>query len=131
MIQILKFKTSRDAYSIKDIAEESISVGELIDLLRGYDSDMKVVFSNDNGYTYGVIGENSIAEEWVETREEEDRREKMEELDTELCNLQDVYENPDYEPEEKMSEEEYRKQRALLFKEFGVTEESCKMLLTK
>jgi hypothetical protein len=50
----------------------------------------------------------------------------MEELDTELCNLQDVYENPDYEPEEKMSDEEYRKQRALLFKEFGVTEDEFK-----
>lgn len=126
MIQIVKLNTSRDGYSIKDTAEASISVGELIDLLRGYDSDMKVVFSNDNGYTYGVIGENSIAEEWVETREEEDRREKMEELDMELCNLQTIYENPDYEPEEKMSDEEYRKQRALLFKEFGVTEEEFK-----
>ena len=126
MIQIVKLETNRDAYSIKDTAEASISVGELIDLLRGYDSDMKVVFSNDNGYTYGVIGENSIAEEWVETREEEDRKEKMEELDMELCNLQTIYDNPEYGPEEKMSDEEYRKRRALLFKEFGVTEEEFK-----
>lgn len=126
MIQIVKLETNRDAYSIKDAAEASISVGELIDLLRGYDSDMKVVFSNDNGYTYGAIGENSIAEEWVETREEEDRKEKMEELDMELCNLQTVYDNPEYAPEEKMSDEEYRKRRALLFKEFGVTEEEFK-----
>ena len=129
MIQIVKLNTSRDYYSIKDAAEASISVGELIDLLRGYDSDMKVVFSNDNGYTYGVIGENSIAEEWVKTREEEDRSEKMKELDMELCNLQTVYENPEYGPEEKMSDEEYRKRRALLFKEFGVTEEEFKNLV--
>lgn len=130
MIQIVKLNTSRDDYSIKNTAEASISVGELIDLLRGYDSDMKIVFSNDNGYTYGVIGENSIAEEWIETREEEDRREKMEELDIELCSLQTVYENPEYGPdEEKMSDEEYRKRRALLFKEFGVTEEEFKNLV--
>ena len=123
MIQIIKMNVSRDDYSIRNTANESITVGELIDALRDYDSDAKIVFSNDRGYTYGIVSADCIEEEWIESREEEEKREKMEELSEELCNLQSEYENPDYEDEEKISDEQYRKMRADLFNEFGVTEE--------
>jgi hypothetical protein len=37
-----------------------MSVGEFMDMLSNYPSDAKIVFSNDNGYTYGVVGNIAI-----------------------------------------------------------------------
>lgn len=73
MINIVILKTSRDSYDIRESADCSITVGELIrELKRNYDEDDKIVFSNDNGYTYGIIERESIDEERVETEDEED-----------------------------------------------------------
>ena len=73
MINIVILKTSRDSYDIRESADYSMTVGELInELKKNYDEDDKIVFSNDNGYTYGIIERESIDEECVETREEED-----------------------------------------------------------
>ena len=57
---ILKLRASRDTYEASLAAENSLTVGELIELLRNYDSDSKVVFSNDGGYTYGSVTEDSV-----------------------------------------------------------------------
>lgn len=60
MKPIVTLKTSRDYYNAKECAENSMSVGEFMDMLSNYPSDAKVVFSNDNGYTYGVVGKIAI-----------------------------------------------------------------------
>ena len=60
MKPIVTLKTNRDYYSAKECAENSISVGEFMDMLSNYPSDAKIVFSNDNGYTYGVVGNIAI-----------------------------------------------------------------------
>ena len=57
MEQIVTLKTNRDFYDVKECAEHSLSVAEFMDILSQYPSDAKVVFSNDNGYTYGRLYE--------------------------------------------------------------------------
>lgn len=44
----------------------TVTVGDLIDFLEGFDEDMRVYISNDGGYTYGSITEWDINEEEVE-----------------------------------------------------------------
>lgn len=60
MGQIVTIKTSRDYYDAKECAEYSLSVAEVIDILSRYPNDVKVVFSNDNGYTYGIVDNNTF-----------------------------------------------------------------------
>ena len=121
MEKIIKLNTNRSEYDILEAAKSSITVRQFVDeLLNNYDEDAKIVFSNDNGYTYGYVTECGIEEELVESREERERREKMEELDEELVELQAEYENPEYCT---MSTLEYRKEREDLFKTYGISEE--------
>ena len=84
MVNIVMFNTTRDTYDIRESADCSITVGELISELRNYDEDDKIVFSNDNGYTYGIISRESLDDKLVETREEERARERREELEGEM-----------------------------------------------
>lgn len=132
MIRIVTLNTNREEYDIRDAAAGSMTVRELIDELeRNYNEDDKIVFSNDNGYTYGYVTAGYVGERRVETYEEEAAREKaeeyeekMEELNDELINLKEEYEHvPVYEEDEAMSEETYLEYRANLFKEYGITEE--------
>ena len=57
---IALLKTNRSEYSATEAAKHSITVGELIAELEHYDEDAKIVFSNDNGYTYGYVTENCV-----------------------------------------------------------------------
>ena len=76
MIRIVTLNTNRSEYDIRDAAACSITVGELIEELESnYNKGDKIVFSNDNGYTYGYVTEDRIAEHNVETHEEEEERE--------------------------------------------------------
>lgn len=50
----------RDGYSPEQC--KTITVGELIEILKEYDEDMEVYLRNDNGYTYGSIDEFSFSE---------------------------------------------------------------------
>jgi len=66
-------KTNRSEYGIKEAADNSITVRELIDYLdRNVDLDSRIVFSNDGGYTYGYITEDAVGEEYYEEEVEED-----------------------------------------------------------
>lgn len=69
MGKYLKIETRRNGYS-PDQCGETITVGELIGILKQYDRDMKVYFSNDNGYTYGSLEEDDIESEVMEEEEE-------------------------------------------------------------
>ena len=153
MQTIIKLYTSRDAYDVRDAAEYSMTIGELISELRQYDEDDKVVFCNDNGYTYGGISESEIVECEVETYEEErkerkerkekeeererERREKeeeereeyestMQEVQEELTDLQSRYEN-----DNDMTDEDYREEKADIFYTYGVSEDDYKIWASK
>jgi hypothetical protein len=60
MNQVVALRTNRDYYDVREAAEYSLTVDELIDILSNYSGDAKVVFSNDNGYTYGVLSDNTV-----------------------------------------------------------------------
>ena len=59
MKTFLTLETHRTDYSPAAIGD-TLSVRELISLLKQYPQDVPVVFSNDNGYTYGEIAEEDF-----------------------------------------------------------------------
>lgn len=143
MQKIVILNTHRSDYDIRDAADSSITVRELIEELRGYDEDLKVVFSNDHGYTYGYISEDDVDYINQETREEEAERERMEEEEAEreeeeetmetiqghLTDIQSRYENPTEDGH--MTDEEYREEREDIFRSYGITEEMYNQWLNK
>lgn len=54
MIEYLVIEANRTAYSPSQV-KQTMTVGELIELLSEYNEYMPVVLSHDNGYTYGGI----------------------------------------------------------------------------
>ena len=62
MAKAIVLKVNRDYYCIADVVADSISVGELKRVLENYDDNERVVFSNDNGYTYGCVNERAVSE---------------------------------------------------------------------
>lgn len=67
MEKIAILKTNRSEYSIKEAANDSLTVRELIEyLLNNLDMDSRIVFSNDGGYTYGYITERAVGEKELE-----------------------------------------------------------------
>lgn len=52
---------TRTGYGI-DQCKNSITVGELIEILQEYDSSQPVYLCNDGGYTYGEITRDTIYE---------------------------------------------------------------------
>ena len=58
-------KTNRSYYSDEEAERNTMTVGELIDLLEYYKKDEKIAFSNDDGYTYGYIDEDAVEEHYV------------------------------------------------------------------
>ncbi|MBP5723584.1 MAG: hypothetical protein J6X18_08450 [Bacteroidales bacterium] len=122
MIRIVTLNANRSEYDIRDAADCSMTVGELIDeLKRNYNEDDKIVFSNDNGYTYGYVTAGYIDEHNVKSREEEDLEDKMDELASDLDDLQEEFLNQD--EDSPMTKEEYEERRADLFSEYGVSEQ--------
>ena len=83
MEQIVILKTSRDEYDIRESAKVSFSVEELIERLENFPKGAKIVFSNDNGYTFGSIDGGTIRILNVETKEEEEERIRKEEEEDE------------------------------------------------
>lgn len=71
----LILNTKRQGYGT-DQCGETLTVGELIELLQDYDEDMKVYFGNDfrgdYWYTYGSITEDDLCFEADESDDEED-----------------------------------------------------------
>ena len=71
----LILNTKRQGYGT-DQCGETLTVGELIELLQNYDEDMKVYFGNDYRgsywYTYGSITEDDFCFESDESDNEED-----------------------------------------------------------
>lgn len=72
----------REGYALDQIAN-TMTIGELIRELEGYDEDMLVAINNDNGYTYGSITWSSFRVEEDEDEEEEDEWDDEDEEDDE------------------------------------------------
>lgn len=70
--RIIVLDTNRSKYDIKEAADSSMTVAELIEELRYLPEDCKVVFRNDGGYTYGYITDRHIDSEYWEPEEEEE-----------------------------------------------------------
>lgn len=68
MKQIVLIEANRVCYGM-DRIKNTMTVGELIDLLSDYDEDTPIAISNDRGYTYGPIRWNDIREEEIEEEE--------------------------------------------------------------
>ena len=62
----------RSSYSTDQIAH-TMTVGELIEHLQGFEEDAKIYLSHANGYTFGAINARDFEEEYLneETEEEE------------------------------------------------------------
>ena len=69
---VLMIDGRRNDYSANNLVNKTMTVGELVSYLDGFDSDIPVLLSNDNGFTYGKITDDGIWEEEVEEDEEED-----------------------------------------------------------
>lgn len=65
MKNVLFFETERYAYAAEECTN-TMTVGELIGFLEMYNDDTLIMFSNDNGYTYGRLRESDISEGEVE-----------------------------------------------------------------
>lgn len=61
-MNIVTLETSRTEYKASEAARRTLTVGELIQMLKQFDEDSPVVFSNDNGYTYGNVSWNTADE---------------------------------------------------------------------
>ena len=71
MNNVLFINGKRNGYSPEQCGR-TLTVGELIEILQGYDPDMEVYLKNDNGYTYGSITDYDIYEDEVDEEEEEE-----------------------------------------------------------
>ena len=59
---IVALKTNHEFYNLKDAADSSMTVAQMIDHLSHMPQDAKVVFRNDGGYTYGYVTESRIVD---------------------------------------------------------------------
>ena len=83
METIIKVITSKEDYDIRDSAECSLTVQDIIDRLECLPKDAKVVMSNDNGFTFAPFRESTFRQVEVETKEEEAERIRKEEEEEE------------------------------------------------
>lgn len=83
MDSVVKFKTHRSDYDIRESMESAVTVSDLIAFLLFLPADAKVVFDNDNGYTFGGITTSCIKLANVESKEEELERLAREEKEYE------------------------------------------------
>ena len=61
MKNVIYLNTKRTGYG-PDQCKNTMTVGELINLLGEFDEDAPIYFKNDNGYTYGSITRFDIEE---------------------------------------------------------------------
>lgn len=71
-MQVLYIEDRRNGYG-PDQCGRTMTVAELIDYLSQFDEELPVYLSNDQGYTYGNIDEDSFEEgEYIDPDSEED-----------------------------------------------------------
>ena len=73
-MRVLFIDGRRTGYSVGQILKytNTMTVGQLKEMLEDYDDDTPVILRNDNGYTYGEIEYDSFREKNVEDDDEEE-----------------------------------------------------------
>ena len=95
-MKVLFIQVERSGYEPKQ-CPETITVGELIELLKWHDHEECIYLKNDNGYTYGHIDPDFFEEDDVEvSREQVDK----------LIDLYDVKDPDDIDLDDLEDEEE-------------------------
>lgn len=79
-MEYVEIGARRDAYNVEDIIRSTLTVGELIEILEGFDESSPVVLSHDGGYTYGALHEGRITAEETDAELDEDYEEEEEEV---------------------------------------------------
>lgn len=103
-MEYLEIGARRDAYSVDDVIERTLTVGELIEILEEYEEDTPVILSHDGGYTYGALHEGRITLESAEDEEEVGVEEEEVEADDtfdESWSPDNPYDEDDCEGEEE------------------------------
>ena len=59
MEKFLFLNTKREGYTPRQCGE-TLTVGELIDILSNFQEDTPILLKNDDGYTFGSIWENDF-----------------------------------------------------------------------
>jgi hypothetical protein len=59
MQKMILWNVANEVYSAEYV-RDTLTVGELIDLLQQYDENEKIVLSFNRGYTYGDVHENDV-----------------------------------------------------------------------
>lgn len=80
-MEYLEIGARRDAYSVDDVIERTLTVGELVDILEEYEDDTPVILSHDGGYTYGALHEGRITLEKTDDEEVDEEEEEEIEAD--------------------------------------------------
>ncbi len=75
-MEYVEIGARRDAYSVEDIINRTLTVGELIEILEDFDESTPVVLSHDGGYTYGAIHASRITAEETDAEMDEDYEEE-------------------------------------------------------
>ena len=67
-MEILIINVERSGYSPKQVIDnrDTMTVGELIETLQSYDTEVKVFTAHDNHYTYGGIREGMFEDGEIE-----------------------------------------------------------------
>ena len=68
MRRAVVFESPRDGYTIDQVANGAMTVGELREILDDYDDETLVILSHNLGYTYGSINQ----QEYLDLSETED-----------------------------------------------------------
>lgn len=90
METIVKLRTNKDEYDIRNASEYSYTVGQVIDILSRCPQNAKIVFENDRGHTFGAIDSATIRVVEVETFQEEKEREEREKTEEEMEEIKDI-----------------------------------------
>jgi hypothetical protein len=78
MEKVVTFRTQSNTYDVREAMESAMTVADLKAVLDCFPSDAKVVFDNNNGFSFGEITQGRIKVADVETYEEQSDREEAE-----------------------------------------------------
>jgi len=89
-MRFIGIEGNRDCYSPQQVS--SCTVGEFIEYLSNYDEDMPLYLVNDNGYTFGSLGQYDVSEHYINDDgdldgEEDEDDEYKEDDDLNECRL--------------------------------------------
>ena len=77
---VLVLEAHRNCYDLDQLGD-TMTIGQLIDLLQNYDPDTIICTSHDNGYTFGEIERWDFEEKTFEIDDEDEDEEEDEEED--------------------------------------------------